>query len=299
MALDRKAAEAAIQTHLAGPLGVSVQDAAWGVHETVTANMAQAASIHAIERGLDATRFAMLPIGGAGPVHACSMAAKMNIDRLVCPVGAGVASAIGMLAAPISFEVGRAAPTRLDALDTDEALALLEDMRGETQNLVASAGVDEADNSFKASAMMRYVGQGYEIEAAFQPDDLARDGSKVLADAFATAYSARYGRVEAMPPEILSWRVVGAGPRPALGAAIGGGDAVEAGDPASTGARPVFFGESYIDTPIYRRSTLAAGQRIRGPAIIEEDESTLVLPPSFALQVDQALNLIIEHGDRL
>ena len=108
MKLDRAAAEKAIQTHLADHLGISATEAAWGVHETVTANMAQAATIHAIERGLDATRFAMLPIGGAGPVHACSMARKMGIARLVCPAGAGVASAIGMLAAAKSFEIGRA-----------------------------------------------------------------------------------------------------------------------------------------------------------------------------------------------
>ena len=297
MVLDVAAAEAAIRTHLAEPLGVSVQEAAWGVHETVTANMAQAASIHAIERGLDATRFAMLPIGGAGPVHACSMAAKMNIDQLICPIGAGVASAIGMLAAPISFEVGRAAPTRLDALNAPAALSLLEEMQAETRTLVASAGVDEADIAYKTSVMMRYVGQGYEIEAAFRPSALEADGADFLAAVFAEAYKARYRRVEAMPPEILSWRVVGSGPRPALGAAIGAGSEIAVDELQASGARPVFFGEGFVDTPIYRRGSLAAGHEIQGPVIIEEDESTLVMPPEFGLRVDQALNLIIKRGD--
>lgn len=293
MALDKAASEAAIAKHLAEPLDVSVLDAAWGVHETVTANMAQAASIHAIERGLDATRFAMLPIGGAGPVHACSMAAKMNIEQLICPIGAGVASAIGMLAAPISFEVGRAAPCRLDALDTKAALALLQEMQDETQALVASAGVAPADITYKISAMMRYVGQGYEIEASFTPYALTSGGAETLAEAFGNAYRARYGRVEAMPPEILAWRVVGSGPRPALGDAIGTGAAAVSSTAESHGERPVFFNEGFAATPIYRRQSFGPGQTIQGPAIIEEDESTLVVPPNFRVAVDAALNLIV------
>ena len=110
MRLDRAAAEKAIAGNLAAPLGVGLEAAAWGVHETVTANMAQAATIHAIEKALDPTRFALLPIGGAGPVHACSMARKMGIQTLICPIGAGVASAVGMLGSAVSFEVARAAP---------------------------------------------------------------------------------------------------------------------------------------------------------------------------------------------
>ena len=294
MHLDKPAAEAAIREHLAEPLGVSVVEAAWGVHETVTANMAQAAAIHAIERGLDATRFAMLPIGGAGPVHACSMAAKMNIDRLICPVGAGVASAIGMLAAPISFEAVRAAPTRLDAFDGHATLALLAELRAETQRLVASAGVAPDEIEFRTSAMLRYVGQGYEIEAAISPEELAAGGAEALAAAFADAYQARYGRTETMPAEVLSWRVVGAGPRPALAAAIGASDAA-AGAPEATGSRPVYFGADFVETPVYRRDALAAGQTVSGPAIVEEAESTLVLPPDYDLAVDAALNLIADR----
>ena len=178
------------------------------------------------------------------------------------------------------------------------SLSLLEEMQAETRTLVASAGVDGADIAYKTSVMMRYVGQGYEIEAAFQPSALDADGADVLAAAFAEAYKARYGRVEAMPPEILSWRVVGSGPRPALGAAIGAGSVIAVGEYAGFWcARPVFFGEGFVDTPIYRRSSLAAGHEIQGPAIIEEDESTLVMPPEFGLRVDQALNLIIKRGD--
>jgi N-methylhydantoinase A len=296
MALDDAASERAIEEHIAEPLGVSVVEAAWGVHETVTANMAQAASIHAIERGLDATRFAVLPIGGAGPVHACGMAAKMNIGRLICPVGAGVASAIGMLAAPVSFEVARAAPERLDRLDTARAVAMIEAMRSETRALIVGAGIPEARITYRVSAMMRYVGQGYEIDVPVVPERLGDAGVAMLSSGFAEAYRARYGREEAMAPEILSWRVVATGPRPGLAEALGcdvaGTDAV----PSASGRRPVFFGDGFVDVPVYSRPGLAAGQSIAGPAIVEEDESSLVLPPGFALTVDPALNLIVDRG---
>jgi N-methylhydantoinase A len=296
MTLDTAAAERAIATHLADPLGVSVVDAAWGVHETVTSNMAQAASIHAIERGLDATRFAMLPIGGAGPVHACGMAAKMNIDRLVCPIGAGVASAIGMLAAPVSFEVARAAPTRLDALDVPAALELIARMREETRALVVSAGVAPDAVTYRTSAMMRYVGQGYEIDVTVDTDRLSGAGGQVLDQAFAEAYGARYGRVEKMAAELLSWRVVGSGPRPPLAAAVGAREAADTREaPVPTGRRPVFFGEGFVDTPVFRRAALTPGHRIDGPAVVEEDESTLVVPPAFTVTVDRALNLIADR----
>lgn len=295
MPLDRIAAQTAIEAHLAKPLGISMIEAAWGVHETVTANMAQAATIHTIERGLDVSRFAMLPIGGAGPVHACSMAAKMNIGRLVCPVGAGVASAIGMLAAPVSFEVGRAAPCRLDALDVAAVRNLLDEQRIEAEALVAATGVERHDIRCQVRAMMRYVGQGYEIEVAFDPERLAAGGTEKLEAAFTAAYQARYGRSESAPPEILSWRVVASGPRPALAVALAIGGESRAGAPLPVGRRQVFFGDGFVDTPVYRRVELLPGQALDGPAVVEEDESTLIVPPQFVLAVDPARNLVAKR----
>lgn len=295
MPLDKMAAETAIRDHLAKPLGISVVEAAWGVHETVTANMAQAATIHTIERGLDVTRFAILPIGGAGPVHACSMATKMNIDRLVCPIGAGVASAIGMLAAPVSFEVGRAAPCRLDALDVAAVRALLAEQRAEAEALVAATGIERRDIRCHVRAMMRYVGQGYEIEVNFDPNHLVADGADELGAAFKAAYHARYGRSETAPPEILSWRVVASGPRPALASALAVEDPNQATKPLPTDQRQVFFGDGFVETPVYRRVELRSGQALNGPAVIEEDESTLIVPPEFVLTVDPACNLVAKR----
>jgi N-methylhydantoinase A len=294
MKLDRDAAALAVRVHLADPLGISPIEAAWGVHETVTANMAQAATIHAIERGLDATRFAMLPIGGAGPVHACSMARKMSITRLICPAGAGVASAIGMLAAAKSFEIGRAAPSELSLLDFTKAVELLGDMAAEAAALVASAGAEDDQVTRRYSAMMRYLGQGYEIEV---PVTLAmlerRDRDGLLAN-FSECYRDRYGRSEDMPAELLSWRLAVTGQRSTLGDSLGQRAVVGEAAPVSRTGRPVWFGDSFMETPVYKRSDFGTGSNIQGPAIIEENESTLVLPAGFELSVDGALNLVLD-----
>ena len=293
MRLDKEAAESAIDEHLAQPLGISVAEAAWGVHETVTANMAQAATIHAIERALDVTRFDMLPIGGAGPVHACGMAAKMNIDRLICPTGAGVASAIGMLSSAISFEVARAAPCALANLDFAAIGAMITEMDTEATDLVTEAGVDGDTVTRRLSAMMRYVGQGYEIETTLAPEVPRNGRSETVLEAFSAAYRQRYGRNEDMPVEILTWRLAVEGPRSALGETLlrREGAAGHAREP--TGYRPAWFGDRFQDTPIYQRSSLGPAAQIKGPAIIEEVESTTIVPPNFELSVDRALNLIL------
>jgi len=298
MRLDKAAAEQAIEEHLAKPLGISVVEAAWGVLETVTANMAQAATIHAIERALDVTRFAMLPIGGAGPVHACSMAAKMNIDRLICPTGAGVASAIGMLASAISFEIARASPGSLDRLDFARTQSMIEDMDAEASALVTGAGVDAGVVSRRLSVMMRYIGQGYEIETPVSAQiigDADRDG---LLAAFTRAYQRRYGRSENMPVEILSWRLAVEGPRSALGESLVARKIDGTADGQPVGSRQAWFDDHFIETPVYRRADLAPGTEIKGPAIIEETESTTILPPEFDLSIDRALNLVLTREKR-
>lgn len=292
MSLDKSAAERAVARHLAAPLGIGVIEAAWGVHETVNASMAQAAAIHAIERALDVTRFSMLPIGGAGPVHACGMASKMNIDKLICPPGAGVASAIGLLASAISFEIARAAPALLGELDWARANHFLDAMTSEASALVARAGVEEHQVTHRFSAMMRYLGQGYEIEVSIPPHNVRNGDTDAIRLAFGEAYQRRYGRREEMPVEALSWRLAVLGPRSSLGEALAGRGA--AGAPATRlGERPVWFEDDFVDTPVYSRGALVPGQEISGPAIIEEAESTLVVRPDFTLCVDVALNLIL------
>ena len=116
-----------------------------------------------------------------------------------------------------------------------------------------------------------------------------------LVEAFTAAYGRRYGRSEAMPVEVLSWRMVVEGPRPPLGAAMGRHTLARAGGPSPHGSRPVWFEDGYRETPVYHRGQFAPGDRLTGPAIIEETESTTVVPPDFTLSVDDAVNLVLHR----
>ena len=297
MHLDKSAAIEAIRSKLADPLGISVEEAAWGIHETVTGNMAQAAAIHAIEKGLNIARFKMLPIGGAGPVHACSLAQKMGIDRLICPLGAGVASAIGMLGSPISFEFAQTNMARLDAVDWREIATLTGQLTDRGRELVHNAGVSVPDITVRYGAMMRYVGQGYEVEAPIKESAIRTGDSAAIKAAFEASYRQRFGRTEDMPPEVITWRVVASGPRPPLLEAISGTENTSRTSeaPQAKGSRAVWFGtnSSFIETPVFDRYGLQTGTKLDGPSIIEEVESTLILPPDFTAEVDSAQNLII------
>ena len=301
MRLDTAAARSAIQSRLAEPLGISIEEAAWGVHETVTGNMAQAAAIHAIEKGLNVARFSVVPIGGAGPVHACSMARKMGVDKLICPAGAGVASAIGMLGSPISFELAKTNLARLDSVDWSSIYEMVRDMSDHGRALIRNAGIHDDDVTVQYSAMMRYVGQGYEVEVPIEESALKNGDDAAIAACFAESYQRRFSRTESMPPESVTWRVVVSGPRPPLIEAIRDSSNPGTTTPAEANHRPVWFGGrgSFVNTPVFARASLDVGAHVVGPAIIEETESTLIVPPDFQGTVDAALNMIIKKRDEI
>lgn len=290
MALDKRAAEEAIRRALAEPLGLSVVDAAWGVYETVNESMAQAATIHALESGRKVQDFVLIAIGGAGPVHATNLARRMGVRRVICPLGAGVASAFGFLASPTSFEFVRAAIEPLAELDPGRIETMVAELEREGLGLVKSAGVRPETAVTSVSVLMRYSGQGYQVEVAVPREVLTAGGKDEIGRLFDERYLALFGRTERMAAEIMSWRVVVAGPKPVLEpqAALCEGTAL-------IGERPVFFGETggFLDTPVYDRYRVPPGERIHGPAVFEERESTIIVPPDAAAEADPHGNLII------
>jgi N-methylhydantoinase A len=282
MTLDVAAAEAAVRTKLAEPLGLSVHEAAWAVHETVNTAMAQAAAIHALEKARRIEGYTLVPIGGAGPVHACAVARKLGIARLVVPAGAGVASAFGFLAAPISFSLLRGFVAPIATLDLDALRAMLDAMVDEGRALVARAGVDAAETRIRAS--LRYIGQGFGVEAEIGALD--RDAIRA---AFEAEYARLYGRTEpALPAECVGWRVTVSGPAPELRLA-----ASEAGGMALKGSRRAWFG-GFVAASVHDRAALKVGDVVMGPALIEERESTLVLPPKARATCAEGANLVVE-----
>ena len=295
MRLDVEAASVALARNVAEPLGVSVTEAAWAVHETVNENMAQAAIIHALEKARNIGSYTMLPIGGAGPVHACNIAMKMSLPRVVCPPSAGVASAFGFLVSPTSFTFVQGGVNPLDALDFSGINAMLANMEREGRELLSAAGVDQDSVRVECLAAMRYIGQGYDVEAAVDGEMLEGRDRAAIRRSFELAYETQFGRVERdMAVELVSWRVNVSGPRPSIELATASGAPESAN--ALKGRRPVYFGPEtgFVDAPVHNRYALLSGNEFEGPCIFEERESTTVVPPRARASVDPNLNLIVD-----
>ena len=296
MRLDVAAAEEAIRVHLAEPLGISAVEAAWALHETVNGNMAQAAAIHALEKARRIEGFTMVPIGGAGPVHAAQLCRALGVPRMVVPAGAGVASAFGFLASPISFAFVRGWVAPLEALEFDMLRAMLGAMEAEGRAMLDKAGVPEAAARLRILGALRYLGQGFQVEAEIPPEAVALGDRAVIRAAFEAEYQRQYGWTEpGRAVECVSWQVITAGPVPALD--LRAPEAAPAG-PALRGERPAWFpdGAGFRPTPVLDRARLRPGDTVAGPALVEERESTLVLPPASAARCDAALNLVVEVG---
>jgi N-methylhydantoinase A len=286
MALDRPAAEAAMQTEIADKLDLALELAALGVSEIVDENMANAARVHAIESGKDARGRTLVAFGGAAPLHASRMADKLGLDRVLVPSNAGVGSAVGFLRAPIAYEVVRTQLQRLDNFDADAANALLTTMYDEAATIVRR-GAPDAALSETRSALMRYRGQGHEIAVPLAAKTYRREDAGEIHAAFEEAYRRLYSRIiPGVEVEVLSWVLLVAAPapvadaaRPALPAAFIAAEARR---------RPVFDPETgeFVEVAIYERPSLAPGATLKGPAVIVEDETSTVIGRNFAARID-------------
>ncbi|WCB96338.1 Acetophenone carboxylase gamma subunit [Baekduia alba] len=293
MRLDLEGAEAALD-RLAEKLGVDRVAAAAGITEVVNNNMATAARLHISEQGRDPRRYRMIAFGGAGPVHAYGIARLLHVDEVVFQRGAGVASAIGMLVAPRSVECVASQVVALDAPDWDAIDPVVAELAQRGRTLLAEAGVDAADVLLDLSADMRYLGQGAEVTVPLSLAAIdARDGA-ALSAAFADEYRARFDRtLPGMPVEVISWRLRARSP-----AVVDTVDIARDTDPTAARAattRPAYFAEAggYVETAVVKRAGLVPGERLAGPVLIEEDESTIVVGPSGSVAVDDAGNLLM------
>jgi N-methylhydantoinase A len=292
MALDVDAARSALG-RLAAGLGLDLAEAAAGVHQVVNESMAGAARMHAIERGRDLRRFALVATGGAGPVHAWGVARRLGIRRLVLPPSAGVASAFGMLTAPPAFDFARSLPAALDEVGWGDVREAVAAMRTEGAAQLARAGVPPGEVAVALAADVRYRGQGEGVTVALGAG-LERQPAGQVREAFEAAYVRLYGRrPPGVEPEVLTWRVRVSGQRPALAGRFGG---AAADGPARKGRRPLWSEErrAFVDADVWDRYRLAPGARIAGPAVVEERESSAVIGPGGAGVVDGHGNLVVE-----
>ena len=295
MKLIKENAEKAIKEHIADPLGITILNAAWAIHEIVTENMSQAASIHALEKGRKIERFSMIPIGGAGPVHACSLMSKMNISQMISPANAGVASAIGMIASPNSFELVQTDMQLLEDLNFSKMRNQFKIMHKNGVKSLLKTGTAFDKITISNSILMRYVGQGYEIEVPISKGNIENKNIKSIKIEFEKVYKILFGRIEKMPLEIISWRTIASGP--VTNFIIKNKNFNTTSKNIYTKKRPVFFGgKSYIHTKVIDRNNLQKSFQAKGPLIIEERESTLIIPPNFNVRMDPTGNLLIKRA---
>lgn len=288
MTLDSGQAESALQRAVAEPLGLSTDDAAWGVSETVDENMALAARAHASEWGRALEDRTMIAFGGAAPLHAANLAAKLRMSRVVVPPHAGVGSAVGFLLAPVSFEVVRSEHVDLRDLNAGDVTALLDHMRHEARAVVADAAGDAALQE-SVRAYMRYVGQGFEV--AVDVPAGGGDIAKALRDAFEAAYRQLYGQViPGQPVEVLSWTLslATAASQPMQAVA-----SPEQGE-GETPRAQMYDGRQWCAAPVYQRASLLPGSRHPGPALVEEVQTTTVVPDGWEFHADSSGQLVLE-----
>src|SRR5438128_679850 len=291
--LDVDGARRAIAARVAQPLGLSVEDAAWGIHAIVNTNMELATRVVSIERGRDPRDLTFVAFGGSGPVHGCRLARALGIPRVILPAAAGVTAALGLLAAEVRFDVARSYVRRLDAVDPAQLGRMYAEMTQQAMEVVRESAVG-GEITVARSADARYVGQGYELTVPVPPGELDAPALARVRAAFDELYAARYGYANPSEPvEVVTWKLsaVGGSPRIALAKAP-----TQGAGPAVKDGRRAYFPEAhgYVDTPVYDRYALAAGARLAGPAIVEERESTTVLPPGASASVDEYANLLVE-----
>jgi N-methylhydantoinase A len=282
---------------LAERLRLSAEEVAWGVHQIVGENMANAARAHLGERGKDPRRMPLYAFGGAGPVHGYRVAEILHLPALISPFGAGVGSTFGLLAAPPAFDFVRSSYSRLDAMPWSDANGLLDEMAEQGRTILESSGLSQPDIRYERTADMRYVGQGHEVAVPLPDGRLNEGHSGEIQSAFEAVYRALYGRKGPdVPLEVINWRVTARGPNPAMDFRLpretnGGG--------ALKGKRRAYFPEAggYIETPVYDRYALAPGAAFAGPAIVEERESTLIVGARGRGRVDEHLNIVVEFVD--
>ena len=294
--LDVQDAKNAILARIGAPLGLDAAWAAAGIGEIVEENMASAARVHAIERGKSAERCTMIAFGGAAPLHAARLAAKLGMDRVLVPVDASVGSAVGFLRAPVAFEVVRSLRLRDDSFDFSRVNSLLKKMQNEATAIVA-AGAMGAKLQTHRAVEMRYEGQGHEISISLPAGELKAADAGKLRKEYETRYARQFGlKIANVPVEFLTWSVnvstfslneIKKTKSPRKAKAIPNGKR-SVFDPASGKKEAI---------AMFSRNNLAPGMRLAGPALVVEPQTTTLVPRGWSCSVSAMGHLILDRKE--
>lgn len=296
--IDVTQAQRALEA-LARRLGMTAVQAAWGIHDVVNENMAGAARVHVAERGRDARHYSLLTTGGGGPLHGYYVAKKLGLKQLICPPSAGVASALGLLAAPAKIDRVATINMSLDDGDWARLEAMFRALEADARAVVTQTGYALSGLRVERFADGRYAGQGFNLLAALPPgpyeDAHAQETRAALQGAFEKSYREKFAKT---PPQVgiefINIRVSVIGPIADAAALRQSSLPPREGEPMR-GRRRVYFQEAgdFVTTPVYDRSRLPCGATLPGPAVVEEAGSTLVIAPGASAVVADNGNIVV------
>jgi N-methylhydantoinase A len=257
----------------------------------VEENMANAARVHAVERGAELEGRTLIAFGGGAPLHAARLAEKLGITDVLIPASAGVGSAVGFLRAPIAFELVRSRFVRLGGFDAAGINDMFTEMEREATDVVRLGAAPQATITISRSADMRYAGQGHEILVDLPNGPFTAASVDELKKRFETGYRALFNRVvPAIDVEVTGWTLRAEAPAPGRAADLPDAGANEEAAPTPVGTRQLFdpVHRGFRSVPVYHRSTLKPGNVVQGPAVIAEDETTTIVSSGFLAVLDHS-----------
>jgi N-methylhydantoinase A/oxoprolinase/acetone carboxylase beta subunit len=287
MKLNKEAARHGVEERVAKPLGVTFIQAVWGIHDLINETMAAAAKTHIAEKGGNPKIVTIVAFGGAGPVHAYGLCKKLGAPRLLVPPNAGVGSALGFFTAPRAFDLLRSHKVSLGNADFNEIEKILKELEAEATRILKEEA-SEKDIRFERSLDMRFVGQGAETNVPLSERDFTKMKKEEVRRRFDEVYVKLYGRTYPdSEVEFINFRVRASLPERLLQL-----PKIEKKrqslEKAIKGKRPAYspMARDFIPYTVYDRYKLSPNAKFRGPAIIEEKESTLIVGEDASVSVD-------------
>jgi N-methylhydantoinase A len=283
LAVDAAAAAAAIDRHIATPLGIPVADAAAKIIRVVNANMCEALRIVSIERGLDPRQFSLVAFGGAGPIHAAALAAELAIPEIIIPPAPGAFSALGLIATDLRRDYARTLFTELGGVAASRVAEVIGGMEAQGTAMLHAAGVAPAQRDMLRFADLRYTRQAYELTVPLDGGAITPSTLLTLATAFHARHRQTYGHANPDEPvQLVNLRVTAIGRLPTLRLAQ-----QPSGQAAAPRARAAWFPDTgQVAVAVRRREHLAPGDRLVGPTIVDALDCTAVIPPGWTGSVD-------------
>ncbi|MFH1345923.1 MAG: hydantoinase/oxoprolinase family protein [Pseudomonadota bacterium] len=283
MKLEAAAAGAALEV-LGARIGLSREQAAWGVFEVVCEQMAAAARTHATDRGIDYRGLPMLAFGGAGPVHACMVADLIDSTQVIYPPLASVLSAFGTLVTPAQIDLVKSQLSGIDTLDWAQTAAVVGSMTDDGTAALVEAGIPEAEVRFTFGADLRYLGQQSELRIELPFDPRTTHDAATMRDIFEAEYVKQYGlKLAAMSIELVNWHVTARSATPERAATLP--QTIKMAD--ETRSRTVFLRGKPAEVTVRHRTTLKQGEVLQGPLIIEERETTAFILPGWTVELHE------------